>query len=226
MTQVLSNSRRSPRMEIHPGVWLDSRLGLYLADARILVVADLHWGYATSHRAHGNLLPAWGDEEIAQRLHGLLIDYQPDEMIWLGDSLHTLAGAEAAEVFLRGLKTPVTVVSGNHDARWVRAKNCPFVNRAGYLLHHGDQEKETGEASREIVGHFHPAVSWQDGAGTRLKLPALVATARRLVLPAFSPWAAGVTWNPCSPGETLYAISSKRIFTLPHTRTQKEAETK
>jgi metallophosphoesterase superfamily enzyme len=76
--------------------------------------------------------------------------------------------------------------------------------------------------SCEIIGHLHPAVSWADGAGMRLKMPALVASARRLVLPAFSPWAAGVPWKKHAAGETIYAISAKRIFTVPHATAQKE----
>lgn len=210
------------RLEIQSGVWLDSRLAVWLAVPRIVVVADLHWGYAASHRAEGNLLPAWGDANIAQRLNSLVTDYDPAEMIWLGDSLHTLTGSEAADNFLRTASVAVTIVSGNHDARWSRAKDRVIVNRASYFFHHGDQVQPVPAGSLEIVGHFHPAVSWHDGAGTRLKLPALIASARRLVLPAFSPWAGGVAWNPGSPDETVYAIGTKRIFTVSRATDHKD----
>ena len=70
--------------EIQPGLWLDPRRAVFFAEHGVLVVADLHWGYAASHRAAGNLLPAWGDEAIARDLRGLLADYQPAEMLWLG----------------------------------------------------------------------------------------------------------------------------------------------
>jgi metallophosphoesterase superfamily enzyme len=210
------------RIEVRANVWLDSRLALWIQDIRLLVVADLHWGYAASHRVQGNLLPAWGDGEIAARLKALAMDYQPAEMIWLGDSLHTLHGSDAAEDFLHTARCDVTVISGNHDARWKRANNRAFVSRGGYFLHHGDKDHAVPREALEIVGHFHPAVSWHDGAGTRLKLPALVAGTRRLVLPAFSPWAGGVPWKSPAEGERLYAISTKRIFTVPLTASHKE----
>jgi len=210
------------RVEVRRGAWLDSRLALWLAELRILVVADLHWGYAASHRAHGNLLPVWGDSEIATRLTALISDYAPEEMIWLGDSLHTLDGPDAAEAFLPDAPCPVTIISGNHDARWSRARECRFVRRADYFFHHGDRPRDIPAGALEIIGHHHPAVSWQDGAGTRLKLPALVASAQRLVLPAFSPWAGGVPWKWGQPGETLYAIGTKRIFTVPRATDHKE----
>lgn len=210
-----------PRVEVRRDLWLDARLALWLAEPRILVVADLHWGYVASHRATGNLLPAWGDGDIARRLNSLIEDYRPAEMIWLGDSLHTLAGSEAANEFLRIATVPITIVSGNHDARWSRAKDRMFVTRSGFFFHHGDRTHSVPPDSVEVVGHHHPAVSWFDGAGTRLKLPALIASSRRLVLPAFSPWAGGVPWTSGSPGETVYAIGSKRIFTVPHAHDQK-----
>lgn len=209
-----TETSRPPRLQIRPDVWLDARLAVWIADLRVLVVADLHWGYATSHRTQGNLLPAWGDADIAQRLRSLLEDYAPQEMIWLGDSLHTLAGASSAEHFLKSTPVPVAIVSGNHDARWSRAAGCTTLQRGSYFFHHGDRLQETPAGSLEMVGHHHPALSWRDGAGGRLKLPALVASERRLVLPAFSPWAAGAPWPTGLAGETLYAIGSKRIFTV------------
>ncbi len=213
---------RPPRLQIRPDVWLDARLALWLAAPRVLVVADLHWGYAESHRVHGNLLPAWGDAEIASRLSALLADYRPAEMIWLGDSLHTLDGRHAAEGFLRANAVPVTIVAGNHDVGWNRANGCAVVARNEFLLHHGDRTIPVPAGMTEIVGHHHPAFSWHDGAGTHLKLPALVASAIRLILPAFSPWAAGAPWPPSASGETVYAIGTKRIFTVPPPARQKE----
>lgn len=205
--------------EIFPDVWLDGRLALWLARPRLLVVADLHWGYAASHQASGNLLPSWGDGELAARLHGLAADYRPAETVWLGDSLHTLAGRGAAENFLRASSTPVTILSGNHDRRWRRpdapAELPTSLRRAGFFMHHGDLPLAAPDGDVEITGHHHPAMAWNDGAGGRLKLPALVASKRRLILPAFSPWAAGSPWNSqLADDERLFAVSTKRIFAV------------
>src|SRR3954468_25098429 len=101
-----------PRVEVCPGIWLDARLALWLAEDRILVVADLHWGYVATHRAQGNLLPHWGDDEIARRLQSLISDYAPVEMIWLGDIVHAAVGGAAAEAFIRESSVPITLVAG------------------------------------------------------------------------------------------------------------------
>jgi metallophosphoesterase superfamily enzyme len=211
------------RAEISPGIWLDARLALWLEKQRTLVVADLHWGYAASHQASGNLLPFWGDEELAARLRALIADYAPAEVIWLGDCLHTLAGREPAENFLRSSGTPITIVCGNHDRRWQiprgddqspAAPHPTSVTRGDFVFHHGHLAVAIPDGAREIVGHHHPALAWSDRAGGRIKLPALIASPRRLILPAFSPWAGGAPWNPVADDETIFAIAPKRIFAV------------
>jgi metallophosphoesterase superfamily enzyme len=207
----------SLRHQILPGLHLDSRRALFIEPLRILVVADLHWGYVESHRARGNLLPNWGDAEIASQLRSLIADYQPRELIWLGDSLHTPLGRTAAEKFLHAFSAgpEIFILAGNHDHRWSRAR-LRELQRPGFYFHHGDDTQLKAPAGTlEVIGHHHPAVSLRDGAGTRLKLPALVASARRLILPAFSPWSAGTNWlNYVEPKESLWAIAPSRIFAV------------
>ncbi|MDB6094332.1 MAG: metallophosphoesterase [Verrucomicrobia bacterium] len=211
----MADRRPPPPTQIRPEVWLDARRALWLSRLRILVVADVHWGYAVSHRARGNLLPVWGDEEIAGRLASLLADYEPGEMIWLGDSLHALPGRRAAEIFLERPGLPPTVVlSGNHDLRWSRA-SVASAQRDGFFFHHGDAKHAVPEGCVEVVGHHHPAVLWDDGAGGRLKMPALVDGPRRLIMPAFSPWAGGTPWKGMlRADETLWAVAPQRVFQL------------
>ena len=215
------SSKPSPppvRVEIRPGVWLDSRRALWLAEERLLVVGDLHWGYADVHRARGNLLPAWGDDELEARLLALVDDYRPGEMIWLGDVVHATEGAGRAERFLRHAQIPVTVIAGNHDRRWSGA-SIQAVVRGGYFLHHGDGTPAIPPGTLEIIGHLHPAVVLDAGAGARVKVPALVAWPQRLVLPAFSPWAGGSAWSHSGDAdEIVWAIAAQRIFALPRGR--------
>lgn len=208
-------SATAQRAEVQPGRWLDARCALWLEAERLLVIADLHWGYAASHRARGHLLPDWGDDAIEQRLRALMADYQPAEMLWLGDIVHAAEGAARAERFLRDAPVRVTLLAGNHDRRW-RGVVERTRQSASYVFHHGDEAIAIPSGCVEIVGHHHPALGWSDGAGGRIKLPALIAGPRRLILPAFSPWAAGTPWNQrLEPGETLWAISPARIFACP-----------
>lgn len=199
---------------IRPGWKLSSGRSLYLVAERTLVVADIHWGYADSHRRVGNLLPLWGNEEIARRLQALLDFYCPMRMIWLGDSLHTPSAAPFAEAFLDRMPSEmeVVIVAGNHDRKWPRADRQEF--RLGEcLFHHGDVARQPEPGVTEIIGHLHPAVSLSDGAGLRLKVPALVEGPRRLILPSFSDWSAGASWNGrLEEGERLWLISKRKVW--------------
>jgi len=203
-------------VEVEPGRWLDARRAIWLEATRSLVVADLHWGYAASHRAAGNLLPVWGDDELAMVLDGLVRDYAPAEMIWLGDVIHAAAGRVRAEAYLRGCPVPVQVVRGNHDRAWRHGETHRELRRLNLVLHHGDQVAALAPHELEVVGHHHPAVVLGDGAGGSVRLPALVTGPRRWILPALSPWAAGAPWNGrIGPDEVLWAIAPRRVFVVP-----------
>lgn len=193
-------------------MWLDSRLAIWIETLRTIVVADLHWGYAASHHARGNLLPAWGDDVIERRLRSLIDDYSPEEMIWLGDIVHAAEGGAGAESFLRRSPIKTTVVRGNHDRRWPWPAEVS-AQRGDFLFHHGDRVVTRSGSNIEVIGHHHPAVTWRDGAGGCVKLPALIAGASRMILPAFSPWAAGTEYRgPVAENTSIWAIAPKRIF--------------
>ena len=209
----------SAHAEIRPGWWLAGDRALFLERERLLVVADIHWGYAHSHRRAGNLLPLWGNEGQARRLHRLVAHYRPARMLWLGDSLHTPDAAEIAEEFLEEVAPLETVVlAGNHDRAWKRTNAREYL-LGDCLFHHGDRTRELAPGMTEVIGHLHPAIAWSDGAGLRLKMPALVQGPRRIILPSFSDWSSGAVWNRrLSDDERLWLISPRKLW--PVTRAQ------
>jgi uncharacterized protein len=207
------------QVEIEPGWWLSSGRALFLEAEKTLVVADIHWGYAESHRRAGNLLPLWGNVETAERLRRLLDFYQPARMIWVGDSLHTVGSAAAAEEFLATHAPPeMIVLRGNHDHRWSRVTADRF--RLGRcLFHHGDRKIAVDDGLIEIVGHVHPVISLTDGAGMRVRAPVLIQGRQRIILPSFCDWSIGASWHGEPAGdEKLWVISQRRVWALPVNR--------
>jgi uncharacterized protein len=206
---------------LRPGALLDGFGGLLLEETRTLILADLHWGFSRSLAKRGALLPDYGDRETALRLDLLLEFHRPRHLVWLGDTLHTAAERSAAEAWL-ALQPEgfVSILAGNHDRRW-RAITHGTLRIGDWLLHHGDAPARVPEGCVEVIGHHHPAAQLADGAGARLKVPACVDAPRRLILPAFSPWAGGVAWESrLEPGETLWAVTPLKVFPLPPPETR------
>ena len=197
-------------------ILLDGRLALFHVTQRWLAVADLHFGYELSQRVAGRLMPMWGMTSVEERLTELVRHYQPQQLVILGDLVHDKAAAvEAGELLerLARLTEPV-LLAGNHD----RHLGGTIAMRDswqsdGFHFHHGHCVAEPSERI-QIIGHHHPAGSVTDGAGLRLKLPAFVQQGTCWIMPAFSPWAGGTTWQV--DGESrMWLCTPRRILQMP-----------
>lgn len=191
-----------------------------------MAVADLHFGYERHRSARGALLPDWGMAACESAMLELVEGYRPECLILVGDVMDGSGSAGQTSAFLKRLSEKVNRVvclRGNHD-RVALGREMEFRawhQEGVFLFHHGDRFEAVRAAQEDpdsrmihVVGHAHPAVRIADGAGLRLKLPALVQECltdgkERWVLPAFSHWAAGgayrseakhlATWV-CAPG--------------------------
>ena len=219
-------------------VLLDGRLGLFHQRQHWLAVADLHFGYEISQRVTGNLFPLWGMQTIEARLLALLADYNPVHLVLLGDLVHDGAGANAFFALVRRLRRhcEVVLISGNHDrpinlaAGRLRLTGRPQKTKMkrgdidlvgswrsdGFCFHHGDCAVGSADCI-QVIGHHHPAGAVRDGAGLRLKLPALVQQRNCWIMPAFSPWAAG-SESPQDADSRVWLCSPQRVLLLNETR--------
>lgn len=201
-------------MEPFPGVWLDARKAVWLPGTRTLAVADLHLGYAWAHRHSGQLMPISATEDTIPRLTALVDEFAPRELLLLGDIVHRAVPVPSLERDLAllqseiGSRTELRWIAGNHDrdlatllARLCLGVSLDTRHQIGDLhFVHGDASPEVAEAdlraarsSNGIVfcGHEHPAITITDRVTTSLKCPCFLLAPELIVLPAFSPWAAG-----------------------------------
>jgi uncharacterized protein len=208
---------------IAENVLLDSRLALFHEGEKWLALADLHFGFELSQRMAGNLFPLWGMQSIETRLRELLRDYQPLKLILVGDLVHDKSGAQEFFSLVTRLReqSDVILIGGNHDIAINRQRSNKECSRFDLIdsfatdqfeFHHGDcDRKRNGRI--QIIGHFHPAATLRDGAGLRLKFPALVQEIDCWILPAFSPWAAGTEWEERERSRT-WLCTPQRILLL------------
>ena len=172
---------------------------LWWPQRRALVVADLHLEKASFFARAGQMLPPYDSAATLADLTALLAATTAREVWCLGDSFHDARGCErlpaADRAALRAL-TATTAwiwITGNHDAGGALADHCGgrVVEEAevdGLLLRH---EARPREARPELSGHFHPKLRLTL-RGRRVARRCFVASATKLILPAFGALTGGL----------------------------------
>ena len=215
--------------EVAHGVALDSRLAIFHRELKWLAVSDLHFGYEVSRRMAGGLWPLWGMHSIQERLRKLVEDWNPEQLILVGDIVDSGAVPGEAIDWLEDISeicSELILIEGNHDRGEVKRRFdfVPWFRSGGYFFHHGHrnhfQEERNADDRIEVTGHRHPSIRFHDGTGTALRLPALTQESfsneacETWCLPAFSPWAGG---NPIRPKDEKnqfrqWACGGNRVF--------------
>ena len=199
---------------------LPERIALHESSATA-VLADVHLGYHEARRRQGDALPllgvadVWRPLEIAMKrvpfrrllIAGDLFERGYDAELWLPSRghLHSL-----------GIDW-IGLVAGNHDRNVEQHADVLTLFPDGCDLHdwrvlHDADKKHTGPI---VQGHWHPSVRIG-----RAKWPCFVVEADRLILPAFSPDAAGVklTGNQLAAGARFLAATPSGLVEVKSRR--------
>lgn len=196
------------------GEWLLTPFRMAIHEpTRTGVVADLHLDYCVARRHGGDAIPARPlDEQLGALIEGCAA-LDITRIVIAGDLCEARLTVDLAERFLatiggRGLSIRA-IVPGNHDRGWQELRDrLPLSD--GYRL--GDWHIVHGDGQscprRSVLGHFHPAYR----SGTHNHACYLVG-AEHLVLPAYSPDAAGgnVRGAPAWQGFLAYVIEGQRV---------------
>lgn len=164
---------------------------------RALLVADLHCEKASWFAAFGQMLPPYDSIATLTAL-AALVDATASEEIWcLGDSFHDSAGCDRlparAQAMLRTLTAGRrwTWITGNHDAALVDRCGGTVIGEAtvdGLVLRH---QADRRDPRPELSGHFHPKLRVRV-RGRQVSRRCFVATATKLILPAFGALTGGL----------------------------------
>ncbi len=202
-------------LDVAPDLRLLNGRCAMLVHSRTLVLGDLHLGIEASLELGGMQLPRAQAREMRRRIDELVNAHHPKRIVILGDLKHEFSrnlDQEWSQV--RGMLehlgslAEVTVVRGNHDnylATITSRLGLDLVDEAvvdGFHLSHG----HIPDPGRPLVqGHEHPSARLFDGVGGYVKLPAFLyhQQSQVLVLPAFSPLAAGNDVSTLLSGDVL-----------------------
>ncbi|URW75816.1 ligase-associated DNA damage response endonuclease PdeM [Sphingomonas donggukensis] len=170
---------------------------LYWPARRALLVADLHFEKASWFARLGQHLPPYDSIATLDALTALVHRCAPEEIWCLGDSFHDSKGCERlpdrAQAMLRALTSATrwTWITGNHDAHFVDHCGGTIVDEVvvdGLVLRH---EADRQDPRPELSGHFHPKLRVRV-RGKQVARRCFVATATKLILPAFGSLTGGL----------------------------------
>ncbi|MGE3820302.1 MAG: metallophosphoesterase [Isosphaeraceae bacterium] len=175
-----------------PDGWLLDPAGAAIHPSeRVAVVADVHLGYEWAREAGGDCLPEHSLAETISKLEGVLRRAPVDltRLVVAGDLVESprpcVRTSRAVVDLSRWLGTRGVVLDalkGNHDPPGRGARTALEV--AGWTIAHGDRPLN---APRTITGHLHPRLRISN-----VNAPCFVIGPTSILLPAFSPNAAGV----------------------------------
>lgn len=171
---------------------LDGRRALFDVAKKRLVLADLHIGKSAHFRKSGLSMPAYGFQSDIDRLTRLLEDYQPKEVLILGDLFHSDHNEECEmwnELVQAYSFVSFKLVVGNHD-RWSlndchKGELSTFnkLEEDGVLYTHEPAEQE---GFINFCGHIHPGVRMVGTGKQVMKLSCFWLSTNQFVFPAFS----------------------------------------
>lgn len=170
---------------------------LFWPRRQALIVADLHFEKASWFARLGQFLPPYDSLATLSDLSALAAATQARELWCLGDSFHDSAGAARLEPDARALcealgdQLDLRWIVGNHDAMLATPPCGTVLAEAevdGLRLRH---EADPNDPNPELSGHFHPKFR-MSMKGRHVARRCFVATANKLILPAFGALTGGL----------------------------------
>lgn len=202
---------------------------LWIAEAKSLVVSDLHLEKGSAFALRGQMLPPYDTHAALVRLAALIDKMSPDIVVSLGDSFHDGGGparmAARDRALLEGMvaRCDWIWVEGNHDARSAETLGGAVrdvLHIGALVLRH---EPTVGPAAGEIAGHLHPCAR-VTGRGRSVRRRCFATDGARLVMPAFGAFAGGLNvcddaFAPLFPeGAMALVLGKDRVLPAPNER--------
>ncbi|HEX2249257.1 MAG TPA: ligase-associated DNA damage response endonuclease PdeM [Gemmatimonadales bacterium] len=203
-------------------VYLLAERAVWWPNASTLVVADLHWGKASTFRAAGIPIPIGTTSDDLARLDSALTRTGARRMVVLGDLFHAKAGRIASHTLAelrrwRSLAAPVEIllVRGNHDRHSgdppsdlrINCVNAPaFV--PPFVFRHEPADRGDGYG---LAGHVHPGLTLMGRGLQRETLPCFVIGRTGAVIPAFGSFTGFGNVEP-GPGDRAFVVVDGEVL--------------
>lgn len=170
---------------------------LYLPDAGILVVSDLHLEKGAAFARRGMLLPPYDTLATLTVLAAVISRYDPKLVITLGDNFHDRVGSAHLPESFRTLIVNMARgrewiwINGNHDPDGtveLPGSSADEIHYGGLTFRH---EPRNGLQQGEIAGHLHPSATVRRRERS-VRRPCFATDGARLLMPAFGVMSGGL----------------------------------
>ena len=194
----------------------DFRKLVYWKEKSSLILSDVHIGKITHFRKNGISLPSFPALNNLNTLKSAIQDYNPKEVIFLGDLFHSEYNSEWEEwlTFFKSLKLSFTLVIGNHDSIKFKLKGLKIfkymLRENLYFSHYPIDNLE----NFNFCGHIHPSFIVKGIGKQKIKLPCFYLSKTHLIFPSFGEFTGTHNMKLQNIEDEIFLLSKERIFKL------------
>jgi DNA ligase-associated metallophosphoesterase len=167
---------------------------IYWQKHKALLLADLHLGKGAHFRKEGIPMPVQAGQVDFDKLIALLLDFQPERTLFLGDLFHSVYNPtweEFGQLVNQFGDIHFELIAGNHDILsphqyekfQVKVHAEPYPMGPFLLSHH--PMESVPEDRYNLAGHIHPGIRLSGLGRQRLRLPCFWFGKEQGLLPAF-----------------------------------------
>ncbi len=195
---------------------------LYWHRENLLIISDLHLGKATHFRKHGIPMPRELSDVNWDKLISLLLDFQPQRVVFLGDLFHSDWNEEwndFCHLTAQFSQVRFELVPGNHDIlfteHYISARlflHPPVLTIEPFIFSHHPLAVIPAHYYN-LCGHLHPSVCLRGNGRQKLRLPCFYFSENQGILPAFGAFTGTAEIQP-KKDDQIFVIAEDQVFNL------------
>ena len=194
----------------------DYRKLVFWVEESILMLSDLHIGKVIHFNKNGISIPNDISFKNLKILKSGIEDYQPKDVLFLGDLFHSSYNSEWDEWidFFNNSKLRFTLILGNHDQIQFNIDNLNILNKLTKEPFYFTHIPTSKSSNFNISGHIHPAFKIRGKARQTIKLPCYYLSHNQLILPSFGQFTGSHIIDFHSMRDEILVVSKNQIFKI------------
>lgn len=194
----------------------DSRKFIFWKENATLIISDLHIGKITHFIKNGIPLPYNPVSNNLKILKSGIDDYQPKNIIFLGDLFHSNYNSEWDEwlIFFEETKIDFNLVLGNHDKVNIGIKCLITMSKLDLLPFNFTHFPNIDTKLINMCGHIHPAFRIRGNAKQTFKLPCFYISKKQIILPSYGEFTGSHLIDFKSSKDQILVISPSKIYNV------------